>query len=59
MPASSSELWMGIQGAVGRAARPTSVHGCRGGHGAGPSPPTLRSQLCPKDAEEGRREVQG
>ena len=59
MPAGSSELQMGIQGAMGRAARPTSVHGGRGGRGAGPSPLTLRSQLCPKDTEEGRREVQG
>ena len=58
MPAGSSELRMGIEGAMGRAARPTSVHGGRRGRGAGPSPPTLRSQLCPKDAQEGRREVQ-
>ena len=39
MPAGSSELQMGIQGTMGRAARPTSVHGGRGGAaGQGPVP---------------------
>ena len=56
MPAGSSELWMGTQDTVGKAARPTSVHGCRGRRGAGPSLPTLRSQLHPKDEGERRRE---
>lgn len=59
VPAGSSELWMGTQGTVGKAARPTSVHGCRGRRGAGPSLLTLRSQLHPKDEGERRREVQG